>query len=1716
MNAGDISFQAPWNKYRSFSGGNGGSVWVGNFQQVGGGVTNSINNVGHAAFIMFGRNTLNSTAPVNDGQWHHLVAVYDQQRQTQEFFVNGNRAGSASVPIPPTPSSEDFLIGGNTSSTGVDRGNFRGLIDEVQIYRRALSSDEVEFIHRSPELSAGAVRNPGNLDYNFDPSAGFANVGSNPVEVSRIVPLPNGRMLVGGSFASYGGISTPNFARINANGSLDPTFLHGFGASAKVNDFILQPDGRIVVVGQFDAFHELVLPGIARILADGRPDPSFLPGSGVGINGVVHAVDLQSDGRILVGGAFSGFDGTNRAGIARVNTDGSLDTTFDPGTGISGTVYELEVLTSGQILVAGEFTSVNGSALNGMARLNSDGSVDTAFSSPFETTAKVTEFIVRPNGQLLASGGFNLLGANGRRNVVRLNADGSLDGTFGSNGLTAGPDGTVNAMALCGDGSLLVGGDFTTYDGQSRIRLAKLLTNGIVDNTALNLLSPFQVTNNVVVTNFAPVFQTNFPPSTNQLFGFISNAVFVTLSTNTAPTSNQVSIVTTNANVTTHAAVTGQNPDANFFGLLGGANARVDEIVINSLDVPFIGGAFTNINGISRSGLAKLSPCSSGGGGIRIDAVVVDATTGQGVGGFVVSTPAEVTTSANDGTFVLLNTRVGLNQISVTKNGFVARSHGVSISSNTTSTNFRFVASPVITDTNSVRVVMTWGANPTDMDLWLTTPPVSTGAPPVIVNRNLTGSLTSSPFAAMDVSDLFSFGPETITITNLLPGIYQVAVNDRTGSEQLTNSQGLVELYTSKGLVTSVNIPSGQGGAGDWWDVAQINGSNGTYAVINNISNAQPTIDTNLTYNSSFGSGFNAALGAPTIVDQPENAYAVNGGMTILSVNASGTIPLRYQWYRNGVAVVGQTTASLPLAPLTTANSGFYHVVITNALGVVTSRVAQVSALSSTTPFVFVQPVDRVTDEGGATSFEVLAGGQRPLFYQWRHNGTNVPDGKSPLLTLTNVQPEKTGDYDIIVANSHGIVFSQSANLTVSTPPTITGFSVTPGTNVAAGDLVTLGVGVEGKPPYNFAWTLNGQVLPSALSSNLTIQQVHFTNAGAYQVIVTNVLGAASNTPVTLTVNSKPLLVMEPQNQFQTVGQPVTLNVGAIGSLPISYQWRLDGSDIVGATSSNLVFTGIQSSNVGNYTVVLVNQFGTNVSRIARVDVVLERAVLPWLQSFGGPGSDVGHAIGTDGAGNVYTVGKFAGTAQFGTNSLASAGVDDIFITKMDVNGNVLWAKRFGGSGYDVANDVVVLPSGDVLITGGFQGIADFGGTSVTNTTVASFSDIFVARLDPAGNVTWVRTEGVQFFSDVGRSLAVDGSTNVYVVGSSPLTSFNGAAISNVGRVLLAKYDGSGGRVWARKSGAGNGGSQDTGLGVSVAADGSVYAVGVFHSATYTNAAMVLTNRGFADGFAAKYDSAGALVWLRQVGANGMDSSEAVVATVNGDVLVAGQLSATNTIGTNIVVSRGGVLPDAFVINYDAAGNVQWVRAFGGTGSDAALDIDADTRGNIYLTGFFQGAATFGAKSVISIAATKDVFVAGVRPNGTVEFVQQAGGDSIAGESGLGVAVDVNGGGVFTGQYQGTFVAGGDSKTSTGANNVFVSRLVSPAPTMAAAPSTNGVVTFAWSSFRAGFVLESNGAELNSTNWSTIPITPSVVDGRFEFSTNTTSTNVLFLRLRQP
>ncbi len=209
----------------------------------------------------------------------------------------------------------------------------------------------------------------------------------------------------------------------------------------------------------------------------GSLDASFTQ-AGTGFNTFVFDLALQTDGKVIVGGAFFQYNGTTQNYVTRLNTDGTLDAAFAPtGTGLNNTVISLAVQTDGKILVGGSFTSYNGTTRNYIARLNADGTLDATFA-PTGTglNGGVTTLILQADGKVLVGGGFTDYNGTTRNRIARLNADGTLDATFVPTG--TGLSGQVQKIVLQADGKVLVGGGFTDYNGTTRNRIARLNADG--------------------------------------------------------------------------------------------------------------------------------------------------------------------------------------------------------------------------------------------------------------------------------------------------------------------------------------------------------------------------------------------------------------------------------------------------------------------------------------------------------------------------------------------------------------------------------------------------------------------------------------------------------------------------------------------------------------------------------------------------------------------------------------------------------------------------------------------------------------------------------------------------------------------------------------------------------------------------------------------------------------------------------------------------------------------------------------------------------------------------------------------------------------------------------------------------------------------------------------------------------------------------------------
>lgn len=286
------------------------------------------------------------------------------------------------------------------------------------------------------------------------------------------------KILVGGEFKSYFDTPINRIVRLNADGSIDGTFNPGTGADSTVYKIVIQGDGKIIIVGYFTSFDGVSRNRIARLNSDGSLDTSFDPG--LGADNIVFGVTLLTGGKILIGGAFNSYNGSSRKYIAKLNSDGSLDNTFNTTNDANEYVHDIKALGDGDLLICGNFTAYAGTSMNYIARINSDGSHDTGFNPGTGANDAVSRIVIQPDNKLLLCGYFTSFNGTGRNRIARINSDGTLDGTFNS---STGANDRIYSMGLQTDGKILIGGIFTSYDGTGRNRIARVNSNGSIDTS---------------------------------------------------------------------------------------------------------------------------------------------------------------------------------------------------------------------------------------------------------------------------------------------------------------------------------------------------------------------------------------------------------------------------------------------------------------------------------------------------------------------------------------------------------------------------------------------------------------------------------------------------------------------------------------------------------------------------------------------------------------------------------------------------------------------------------------------------------------------------------------------------------------------------------------------------------------------------------------------------------------------------------------------------------------------------------------------------------------------------------------------------------------------------------------------------------------------------------------------------------------------------------
>ncbi len=282
--------------------------------------------------------------------------------------------------------------------------------------------------------------------------------------VYSLVQHPDGGLLVGGSFTTIGSQNRNQIARIGPNDIVDPAFNPG--ANGLVHTLAVQSDDKILVGGTFTVLGGLARNRLGRLNSDGTIDPNFNPGA----DGAIRVCAVQADGKILVGGTFSQLGGQARSYLGRLHPDGTVDLSFDAQAGSWGGFYALAVQADGKILVAGNFTTMGGQPRARIGRLNPDGTLDPSFNPG--ANSWISSLAIQTDGKIIVAGDFTNLGGISRERIGRLNPDGSVDLNF-----NPGANGWVFALALQNDGNLIVGGSFTVLNGTGRNRIGRLFNS---------------------------------------------------------------------------------------------------------------------------------------------------------------------------------------------------------------------------------------------------------------------------------------------------------------------------------------------------------------------------------------------------------------------------------------------------------------------------------------------------------------------------------------------------------------------------------------------------------------------------------------------------------------------------------------------------------------------------------------------------------------------------------------------------------------------------------------------------------------------------------------------------------------------------------------------------------------------------------------------------------------------------------------------------------------------------------------------------------------------------------------------------------------------------------------------------------------------------------------------------------------------------------------
>lgn len=1072
----------------------------------------------------------------------------------------------------------------------------------------------------------------------------------NNIQLRAIHPLSDGSFLVGGDFDSIGGVRVSHLARILPDGTVDPSF------AVQPSGVVLAMDsdslGRVVIGGNFQTINGISSPYLGRLNADLSFDSAFTSGLGTSTNAQVRAIELDSNDDILIGGTFSTFNGSSAEGLIKLDSSGLPVAGFSsPPFDSFTSVNDLSVDSLDRIAISGSFQGIGGASRNRIARLLSDGTLDTTFDPGAGSQRAPSSILALPDGKILLGGNLNKYDNTNVNRLIRINSDGSLDGT-----LVGFPNERVYCLELLSGDRIGVGGQFDSYnDGTQSIAVpgvAVLASDGTLEAQQAQLtwsiesIQTPQVRAVGELPNLTRIaggtFETSAPSFSRGLFSFATSGT----ASDTWSLGNRAEIRVllegsggsvyaggnfTHVNDLFRPGLVKLNdtgaPDPSFVPDLG-SDPTIRSLVLH--DGSLLAAGRLNISSPGTHRIAVRLATADG----QLDPTFVVPTSGTGVGTANTIAVLEDDTIMLGGTNLLVHDNAAdyRNLLQISSTGSVLTEWTLltgpdsEINALATMPDGGILAGGTFTqwatDSRIKRIARLDSDFSLDLDYSVQSDPNSVVQDLAV--RSDGRAVIVGNFSKLDGDDLVSERVAGLASSGGLDSSFNPPNIDRSVQCVTLDDSGRVILGGTFFDLDGSSVPGvirlepdgtldQQVFVGTTWEISTV------YDVlpVGHTVKLGGSFETIATQTRLGWASFAPPAGAPEIDSEPLDQNIATGGTAVFSVSATSATPLTYQWQRNGVDLSGETNTTLTLTDVQSVDSGYYRVIVCNDSGTTISRTVELRL--DTFPAITSQPTDTSAEEFTGFSFSVTATGPPPLTYQWYQglsgDRTLPLNGETGSTFSGTAGSPGSKSYWVEVINPFGVAESNTVTLTtVEAPPPPTPPSIITGlTDIAvnSGDQATFTVVADGSGILSYSWFLDGSPL-SETGSSLTIFNATSGLSGRYKVEV-----RSSDFPSTtfdesdaeLTVRTLPEFTQQPASQSVAAGSDVNFEAFAEGPGPITYQWQKNGSNVPGANAGTLALTSVTTGNAGDYRLRATNSFGTTVSATATLSISTPPAV---------------------------------------------------------------------------------------------------------------------------------------------------------------------------------------------------------------------------------------------------------------------------------------------------------------------------------------------------------------------------------------------------------------------------------------------------------------------------------------------------------------------------